>query len=139
MLIGARIIAPLRVLDLDDLRTKIRKCLSAGRPCNDAREIHNQQAVQGRRRVLCSRQTVREWQFGSHGEAFPCILASAFATLGSIGAGSQGLPTCPWSHAGLRATRIGAGARRRRLGPSQETKKARWPVATGLNNLISEV
>src|SRR6202043_2692848 len=74
VLIGSRIIASIRILDLDDLRTKIGKGLRAGRARNNAGKIHHQQTVEGVRRALRSWQTVRQRQSSSHGLLFPSVI-----------------------------------------------------------------
>ena len=59
MFIAARIVAAVRVLDLDDFGAKIGQRLRAGRTGDDPGEIHDQQTVEGGRHALGSWRAIR--------------------------------------------------------------------------------
>jgi hypothetical protein len=59
MLIAARIVAAIRILDLDDFGAKVGERLRAGGSGYDPREIHDQQTVEGCRHTFRPRRTVR--------------------------------------------------------------------------------
>jgi hypothetical protein len=55
----SRIIAPLRIFDLDDFSAEIGQRLRAGRAGHHAGEINDQQTVEGGRNTLLSCRPVR--------------------------------------------------------------------------------
>ena len=59
MLIAARIIAAIRVLDLDDFGAEIRQRLGAGRTGDNPGEIHHQETVKGGRHAFPSWRAIR--------------------------------------------------------------------------------
>ncbi len=66
MLIGARVVATVRIFDLDDACTEIGKRVRAGRPRHHAREIHDQQTFKCGWSACPPRGTFRQFRFGGH-------------------------------------------------------------------------
>jgi hypothetical protein len=59
MFIAPRIVAAVRILNLDHLGAKIGECLRAGRASHNPGEIHDKQTFEGARHALRSRHTIR--------------------------------------------------------------------------------
>jgi hypothetical protein len=59
MFIGARIVAAIGVLDLDDFGPEIGQGLRAGRTGDNPGEIHDQQTVKGGRHTRVSGRALR--------------------------------------------------------------------------------
>src|ERR1700739_3275062 len=135
MLIGPRVVATFRILDLDDLGAKIGKGLRTGRSGNDPGEIDHQQTVEGGRSTLRSRQTIGRWQSGSHGRQFPFGIVCSPTTLRFIAAGPQGSAVqsssldLPHRTRDDPPTLPGASACLQKCLP--KAKKAPWRMTTG--------
>ena len=66
VLIAARIVAAVRVFDLDDVGAEIGQGLRAGRSGNNAGEIHHQQAVERGWHALLAGCAIRQLRSGRH-------------------------------------------------------------------------
>src|SRR3954463_10321275 len=66
MLIRARIVAAIGVLDLDDFGAEIGERLRTSGPGNDPGEIHHQQAIEGGRHVFAARCALRQYRSSGH-------------------------------------------------------------------------
>ncbi len=77
MFVGARVVAAIRVFNLDDLGAEIREGLRAGGTSDNAGEIHDQQTIEGSRFALCARRARRQLRSGSHVRRFPLLFCQA--------------------------------------------------------------